>query len=155
MLFEYSYAATTVILKAAERLPNCHWSETPSVTGAQSLQSILVHTLNAERSWRENLKAGHRNATIELDIDDFPDASSLVMAWEADANVMRTWLSSLDAAALDAQSYAGSMLVWQCLVHVVNHGTQHRSEAAMILTHYGQSPGDLDFSFYFKGFSDD
>jgi len=25
---------------------------------------------------------------------------------------------------------------------------QHRSEARMILTHWGQSPGDLDLTFY-------
>ncbi len=37
---------------------------------------------------------------------------------------------------------------WHGLYHVVNHGTQHRSEAAAMLTDYGQSPGDIDFTFY-------
>lgn len=39
-------------------------------------------------------------------------------------------------------------LLWHCLLHVVNHGPQHRSEAAAILTGYGHSPGDLDFTAF-------
>jgi uncharacterized damage-inducible protein DinB len=43
---------------------------------------------------------------------------------------------------------ARTRLVWQTIVHVINHDTQHRSEAAQLLTAYGQSPGDLDISYY-------
>ena len=38
--------------------------------------------------------------------------------------------------------------VWQMLVHVVNHGTQHRAEAAALLTGEGRSPGELDLINY-------
>ena len=39
-------------------------------------------------------------------------------------------------------------ILWHCLFHVVNHGTQHRSEAAAMLTDFGCSPGDVDFTFF-------
>jgi uncharacterized damage-inducible protein DinB len=37
-------------------------------------------------------------------------------------------------------------VLWHCLYHAANHGTQHRSEAAEKLTAFGYSPGELDFT---------
>jgi uncharacterized damage-inducible protein DinB len=33
-------------------------------------------------------------------------------------------------------------------IHLLNHGTQHRSEAAVLLTAADRSPGDLDLIDY-------
>jgi uncharacterized damage-inducible protein DinB len=43
-------------------------------------------------------------------------------------------------------------ILWHCLLHVVNHGTQHRSEAAGLLTEYAHSPGDLDFTVFLNDY---
>jgi uncharacterized damage-inducible protein DinB len=40
--------------------------------------------------------------------------------------------------------------LWHLLLHLANHGTQHRSEAAVLLTDYGHSPGDLDLIVYLR-----
>ncbi len=153
LLFDYSYSATGRVLDAARRLSPEQFTSAPPLEGAHSLQRILVHMLRNEQGWREELRTGEESTT-GLDPADFPDVATLAAAWDADEEQMRAWLATLGDADVNAPDANGG-LVWQCLVHVVNHATQHRSEAAMILTHWGQSPGDLDLVFYLSGWRDD
>jgi len=68
---------------------------------------------------------------------------------------MRAFLAGLKDEDLDSiirYTTSGGIqrerVLWHCLFHVVNHGTQHRSEAAVMLTDFGQSPGDIDFPLF-------
>lgn len=38
----------------------------------------------------------------------------------------------------------GTRYLWEVMLHVANHATQHRSEVALMLTTFRHSPGDLD-----------
>ena len=50
---------------------------------------------------------------------------------------MEAWLETIDDDFL-AYVHEGVAL-WQMLLHLANHGTQHRSEAAVLLTGAGRS----------------
>lgn len=90
-------------------------------------------------------KPGGRRGT-DLDPAAFPDVPTLARAWRADEGRMPAWLAALEDAEMGVPAADGCPR-WRCLAHVVNHGTQHRSDAAMVLTHRGHSPGDLDLIF--------
>lgn len=147
LLFAYSDAATARILDAAGRLTPGEFVGPPPVHGCASLREVLVHTLDSERGWREGLRTRGHDTGTDLDPAVVPDVPALARAWRADEERMRVWLATLDDADLNVPVTDGCPL-WQCLVHVVNHGTQHRSDAAMMLTHWGQSPGELDLMYY-------
>jgi uncharacterized damage-inducible protein DinB len=77
-------------------------------------------------------------------LDDLPAIHAFCL--EEDAT-LRSYLASLDETSLNetlAPSPDFTVPRWLVLAHVVNHGTQHRSELARHLTGCGHSPGDLD-----------
>jgi uncharacterized damage-inducible protein DinB len=108
----------------------------------------LRHLVDVDWSWREFCIGNDVGDTYVWDhgfaLDDLPAIHAFCL--EEDAR-LRSYVGSLDEAAL-----AGSLAMsadfaapqWLVLAHVVNHGTQHRSELARYLTECGYSPGELD-----------
>lgn len=151
-MYEYNYWANRRILAMAEKVTPEQFT-TPSSHSFGSLQGTLVHTLDAEWSWRMLLQ-GH-GFQPDLKAEDFPTVSAILERWQEEEQSMWRYLESLNDNDLTSiiryQGDAGVLrerLLWHCLFHMVNHGMQHRSEAATLLTNYGQSPGDIDFTVF-------
>ena len=153
-LLGFNYWATDIILDAANNVSPAQFvaSVTPD-SGRSSLRAILVHMLDTEIGWRQIVQG--LEVSPDLSEQDFPDVPTLKSRWAIERENWFSFCKGLDAKRLNAaytyqfdNGPVRTRLVWQTIVHVVNHGTQHRSEAAVLLTGYGHSPGDLDFNFY-------
>jgi uncharacterized damage-inducible protein DinB len=154
-LFDYNYWANRRILDAAVQVVP-EKVVLPVSLSWGSVHGTLVHTLSAEWIWRVRCQEGG-SPTGLLDATEFPTLDSLRQRWDEEEQAMRAYLGSLSdeqlAQTIDYKNTRGqaySMVLWSILVHVVNHGTQHRAEVAHFLTEFGQSPGDIDFSIYLQ-----
>lgn len=156
LLFAYNYWAHARILKAAANLSHEQFITPGAATGLGSVRDTLVHILGAEHVWRRRCQEGASPASLPT-TDDFPTLAALAVAWQSEEAAMRAFLASLDDTALDhmvhyrtTKGVAMQNTLWHILTHVLHHGTQHRSEVAILLTTYGHSPGDLDFILYLR-----
>jgi uncharacterized damage-inducible protein DinB len=152
-LYDYYYWATKKILAQAELVAPEQWSGPPPI-GDRSLREVLAHMLDAEAGWRHSWSDQDFSRPIEP--ADFPDVASLAARWREEEAAMRAYLASLSDDDLQGAFYDADMPdlplpLWQVIAHVSYHGMQHRSEAALLLTHFGHSPGGIDMVFWLFG----
>ena len=142
LLFAYSDWATERLLDKAGELDNA----------PPQLLETLAHICEAQTAWRMMLTRGNFNARLQP--GDYANLAALRGLWEGEKAAFNAYVEDLTDADLKRDfHYVGdagprSRQLWQALWHVVNHGTQHRAECAMMLSALGQSPGDLDLMQY-------
>ena len=105
------------------------------------------HLVDVDWSWREFCTGNDVGETYVWEKAPLEDLASLgAFSGSEDARLL-AYVGSLDDASLVEPltlSDGTSVPRWLIVAHVVNHGTQHRSELARYLTDRGHSPGELD-----------
>jgi uncharacterized damage-inducible protein DinB len=155
-LYEYNYWANHKILAAAGMLTEEQYLA-PRTYSHGGVRDTLVHILSAEWIWRVRCEE-QLFPTAVLSAEDFLSLESLQQRWQQEEGRMRGYVTGLSDEALDRKvmykttgGKAHENVLWHLLVHVVNHGTEHRSTVAEYLTEDGHSPGDLDMVFFARG----
>lgn len=153
--FRYNYWANGLILKASAAAGD-EFYRAPVAVSFGSLQGTLTHILSAEWMWRQRYQMG-QSPSFHLSANDFSTLKALGERWLEEERAQLAYLSTLRDADLDrsirytnTRGISFTTPLWQILLHVVNHGTQFRSEAAIILSQAGHSPGDIDFSLFLR-----
>jgi uncharacterized damage-inducible protein DinB len=153
-LFRYNTWAWERILAQAARVIEEQYAA-PAPTPQGSLRGTLVHALSAETTWLRRWQG--ESPTAPLTEADLPTFASLRRRWEEHTPALLGFVTSVTDEALLAtleyktmKSVPQADTLWHVVAHAINHGTQHRSEAAMVLTGYGYSPGDLDLIVWLR-----
>jgi len=161
LLYDYNDWADERILAACARVSPEQYSA-PTSYGHGELRATMVHML--DNIWqpritlqgysREPLADEAAYEATELHEDALPTFPVLRERWTIEQREMRAYLDTLTEETLNGviryviPGVIRERVVWHILLDLILHATQHRSEAAALLTGYGQSPGDFDFTLF-------
>jgi uncharacterized damage-inducible protein DinB len=156
-MYGYNRWATERLLDTAAQLTP-RQLDAPAGGEQRSVRETLLHLIVTQKgwlSWWDGSMSAEAAYGLRPDPADYPDVAALRRLWAALEQQTQAFLARLSDEELQrvysSKLPDGSewqMLLWKMMLHVANHGTQHRSEAAALLTGFGHSPGDLDLIYY-------
>lgn len=123
--------------------------------GIGSLHKQIVHTMWAEALWLRRINGQDR---INWTTGDFPTREAVIEQWKL---VERDYQSYL--ANVNQEEFAREIVVYsqayeqnythsiaEILIHVVNHGTDHRAQILRLIGDYGGDTFEQDMIYYFR-----
>jgi uncharacterized damage-inducible protein DinB len=154
ILYRYNAWSNAKILDAASQI-TAEQFLAPVSFPYGSLRGTLVHALFAEWIWRTRWEGTPYSPAWKP--EDFPTLDALQARWAyEEAKLMKFVQNVTDEGLYLSFHYISTegepheRVLWETMAHLVNHGTQHKTEAAAILTGFGHSPGDIDLIVYFN-----
>ena len=115
-----------------------------------SVRNQLAHLASVDDVWFSALRG------VELPESDdpaqFEEREVLRAYWDRVEQSMRDYLANLRDEMLTEKPFAEGedkdLILWQVLLHVVNHGTDHRAQTLRLLNDLGVKTVSQDYIFY-------
>jgi len=108
-----------------------------------SIRNLMVHLASTDRRWLAGLKnlpdVGH------LKFEDFPTRADARQIFESGADELSEYIRTLSEDDLNERAEDIPNPRWAILLHLVNHGTDHRATVLQRLHEMGAPTFDQDF----------
>ncbi|GAB4508297.1 MAG: DinB family protein [Anaerolineae bacterium] len=115
-----------------------------------SVRNQVVHMMSVDDAWFSDLRGVE--VPEPLDPAQFDDRQIIRAYWDRVEQNMRAYLLGLTDAMLTEKPFPPgedeNLILWQVLLHVVNHGTDHRAQLLRILHDLGVKTVSQDYIFY-------
>jgi uncharacterized damage-inducible protein DinB len=116
-----------------------------------SVREQLLHLMNVDEIWFCELQGIEPSEPFPPAASD--DRENLRTHWDRIEQNMRAYLANLTDEMLFEKPIKEpeedrDLAVWQVLLHVVNHGTDHRAQVLRLLNDLGIKTESQDYIFY-------
>jgi uncharacterized damage-inducible protein DinB len=153
-MYRYNEWANEKVLAAAAGVSNEELARERTVSMG-SIAKELAHIVAAQESWGSRLREETPTRPPE------PLHENIVATLRKRYDASHAWLREYAERLTDDeltrvidiewQGETYRYTPWKMLMHLANHGTQHRAEVGIALLALDASPGDLDLDdFYFE-----
>lgn len=147
-LYEYHFAENRALWNACIALSGDQFTQVIAYSHG-SVRNQLVHLMSVDDTWFSGL----RGVAIPEPLDPaiFSDRASIRAHWDNIEQTMRAYLAGLRDEMLFDRPLEGEdrdLTVWQVLIHVVNHGTDHRAQILRMLHDFGLKTTSQDYIFF-------
>lgn len=120
--------------------------------GVGSIRNHVVHMMNIDDRWFSGLRG--EPVPGFLNPVHFGKREVIRARWDVVETKMRLYLDGLRDEMLFTQPFLaekGQERLWQILLHVANHGTDHRAQLLMLLHQAGVETFPQDYFFFAIG----
>jgi uncharacterized damage-inducible protein DinB len=149
----YSAWASNRLTEAAASLPADELTRDFQTAG-KSVLGTLVHVFAADRIWLQRVLGNVVNTFVS---DEDYRLEALQNEWPKIYDGWQNLLMGQDDASAgrvinysDLKGNPHRTPLWQIVLHVVNHGTHHRGQAAGFIRSMGHTPPQLDLIAYYR-----
>jgi uncharacterized damage-inducible protein DinB len=115
-----------------------------------SVRNQVVHLISTDDMWFSGLRGVELPES--LDPTHFNDRNVIRAHWDSVEQTMRDYLAKLRDDMLFERPFAEGedkdLILWQVLLHVANHGTDHRAQLLRLLNDLGVKTTSQDYIFY-------
>jgi uncharacterized damage-inducible protein DinB len=116
-----------------------------------SVRDQIVHLMSVEEIWFSELRGVEPAEPFPPATGD--DRTTIRAHWDSVEQSVRAYLAALPDDRLFAKPIQEpeedrNLIVWQVLLHVVNHGTDHRAQLLRLLNDLGVKTVSQDYIFY-------
>jgi uncharacterized damage-inducible protein DinB len=154
--FDYSAWASQRLMEAASKLTPEELAR-DFKTSDKNVLDTLVHVFAADRIWLSRVQGEPRATFVDPADREF---SALEREWPVLYARWQEWLTPLTddgarakIAYRDMKGNPYEQPLWQIVLHVVNHATHHRGQAAGFLRSMGHTPPPLDLIAFYRTLS--
>lgn len=115
-----------------------------------SVRNHIIHLMNVDEAWFSGLRGVQEPEFLDATTTDNRD--TIRAHGDRVENNVRDYLANLQDDMLFTNPLADEedrdLVLWQVLLHVINHGTDHRAQVLRLLNDLGVETAPQDYVFY-------